>query len=309
MARIVRCAFRLATATNIDDEVARAMTHEALDISSPIGVVAGGGAMPFAVADSLIARGFDPVLFALRGACDPERVKRFRHHWIAVGQLGRAVRLFRSENCRDIVFIGSLVRPAFSEVRLDWATVLELGRVLTAFRGGDDHLLSRVGGIFERHGFRLVGIKDVAPDLLMPEGCLTRAVPDENAAADIAKGRQLLDVLSPYDIGQAVIVIDGHVVGIEDIEGTDGLLARVARLRGEGRVRAKTSRGVLVKVPKTNQDLRFDLPTMGPRTVAGAAAAGLAGIAIAAGNTLVAEPQATIEAADAAGLFVTGLPA
>ena len=265
--------------------------------------------MPFAVADSLIARGFDPVLFALRGACDPERVKRFRHHWIAVGQLGRAVRLFRSENCRDIVFIGSLVRPAFSEVRLDWATVLEIGRVLTAFRGGDDHLLSRVGGIFERYGFRLVGIKDVAPDLLMPEGCLTRAVPDGDAAADIAKGRQLLHALSPYDIGQAVIVIDGHVVGIEDIEGTDGLLARVARLRGEGRVRAKASRGVLVKAPKTNQDLRFDLPTMGPRTVAGAAAAGLAGIAIAAGNTLVAEPQATIEAADAAGLFVTGLPA
>ena len=285
------------------------MTNEALDISSPIGLVAGGGTMPFAVADSLIARGFDPVLFALRGACDPERVKRFRHHWIAVGQLGRAVRLFRSENCRDIVFIGSLVRPAFSEVRLDWATILEIGRVLTAFRGGDDHLLSRVGDIFERHGFRLVGIKDVAPDLLMPEGCLTRAVPDKDAAADIAKGRQLLHALSPYDIGQAVIVIDDHVVGIEDIEGTDGLLARVARLRSEGRVRAKIGRGVLVKAPKTNQDLRFDLPTMGPRTVTGATAAGLAGIAIAAGNTLLAEPQAMIEAADAAGLFVTGVPA
>ena len=242
------------------------MTNEALDISSPIGLVAGGGTMPFAVADSLIARGFDPVLFALRGACDPERVKRFRHHWIAVGQLGRAVRLFRSENCRDIVFIGSLVRPAFSEVRLDWATILEIGRVLTAFRGGDDHLLSRVGDIFERHGFRLVGIKDVAPDLLMPEGCLTRAVPDKDAAADIAKGRQLLHALSPYDIGQAVIVIDDHVVGIEDIEGTDGLLARVARLRNEGRIRAKAARGVLVKAPKSGQDLRFDLPTLGPRT-------------------------------------------
>jgi DUF1009 family protein len=309
MARIGRCAFRLTATADRDDGIARAMTNAALDISSPIGVVAGGGTMPFAVADSLIARGFDPVLFPLRGACDPEQVKRFRHHWLAVGQLGRAVRLFRSENCRDIVFIGSLVRPAFSEVRLDWATILEIGRVLTAFRGGDDHLLSKVGDIFERHGVRLLGIKDVAPDLLMPEGSLTRAVPDKDAAADIAKGRQLLHALSPYDIGQAVIVIDGHVVGIEDIEGTDGLLARVARLRGEGRVRAKASRGVLVKAPKTNQDLRFDLPTMGPRTVAGAAAAGLAGIAIAAGNTLLAEPQATIEAADAAGLFVTGLPA
>jgi DUF1009 family protein len=99
------------------------------------------------------------------------------------------------------------------------------------------------------------------------------------------------------------------VVAVEDIEGTDGLLARVARLRGEGRIRARTGRGVLVKAPKNTQDLRFDLPTIGPRTIEGAAAAGLAGIAIAAGNTIVAEPQAMIEAADAARLFVTGLPA
>jgi UDP-2,3-diacylglucosamine hydrolase len=284
------------------------MTSKALEISSPIGVVAGGGAMPFAVADSLIARGINPVLFALRGACDPVRVERFRHHWISVGQYGRAVSLFRAENCRDLLFIGSLVRPGLSEIRLDWGTLRILGRVLAAFRGGDDHLLSGIGGILEQDGFRMVGIRDVAPDLLMPEGCLTRAAPDETTTADIARGREVLRALSPYDIGQAAVVIDGHVVGVEDIEGTDGLLARVARLRADGRIRAKASRGVLVKAPKSGQDLRFDLPTMGPRTVEGAAAAKLAGIAIVAGNTLVVEPQAMIAAADAAGIFVTGLP-
>jgi hypothetical protein len=119
----------------------------------------------------------------------------------------------------------------------------------------------------------------------------------------------VLLALSPYDVGQAVVVIDGHVVGVEDIEGTDGLLARVARLRGEGRIRAKSRRGVLVKAPKRGQDLRFDLPAIGERTVQGAASAGLAGIAISAGNAVVAEPQAMIASADAAGLFVTGLPA
>jgi DUF1009 family protein len=155
----------------------------------------------------------------------------------------------------------------------------------------------------------MVGIKDVAPDLLMPEGCLTLKSPDQHATADIVKGRDVLRALSPFDIGQATVVIDGHVVGVEDIEGTDGLLARVARLRAEGRIRAGTARGVLVKAPKSGQDLRFDLPTMGPRTVEGAAAAKLAGIAIVAGNTIVVEPQAVIEAADAARLFVTGLSA
>jgi hypothetical protein len=255
------------------------------------------------------ARGVQPVLFALKGACDPEAVARFRHHWISVGQVGRAIKLFRAENCRDLVFIGTLVRPALSEVRLDWGTVRVLGRVWAAFRGGDDHLLSGIGRILEQDGFRMVGIKDVAPDLLMPEGCLTRTAPDPNAAGDIARGREVLAALSPFDIGQAAVVIDGHVVGVEDIEGTDGLLARVARLRKEGRIRAKAMRGVLVKAPKRGQDLRFDLPTIGSRTIEGAAAAGLAGIAIIAGNTIVADPQAMIEAADAAGLFVTGLSA
>jgi DUF1009 family protein len=287
----------------------RTMTSEALKISSPVGLIAAGGAMPFAVADSLIARGIDPVLFALKGACDSVSVQRFRHHWIFLGQLGTAEKLFRAENCRDLVFIGTLVRPALSEIRLDWSTLRVLRRVWAAFRGGDDHLLSGIGRILEQDGFRMVGIKDVAPDLLMPAGCITREAPDENAGADIARGREVLRALSPFDIGQAAIVIDGHVVGVEDIEGTDGLLARVARLRAEGRIRAKAARGVLVKAPKSGQDLRFDLPTMGPRTVEGAAAAQLAGIAVVAGNTIVVEPQAMIEAADAAGLFVTGVPA
>src|ERR1700744_276467 len=197
------------------------VTSQGLEISSPVGLVAGGGAMPFAVADSLIARGITPVLFALRGACDPVRVERFRHHWISVGQLGRATKLFRSENCRDLVFIGTLVRPALSEIRLDWGTLRVLGRVLTASGGGDDPLLSGIGGILEQDGFRMVGIKDVAPDLLMPEGLLTRVAPDAAAGADIARGREVLSALGPFDVGQGVAVIDGHVVAVEDIEGTD----------------------------------------------------------------------------------------
>jgi UDP-2,3-diacylglucosamine hydrolase len=285
------------------------MAAPAPDISSPVGLIAAGGAMPFAVADSLITRGNEPVLFAIRGACDAARVERFRHHWISVGQIGRVTGLLRAEGCRDVIFIGSLVRPALSEIRLDWGTLRALGQIWASFRGGDDHLLSGIGRILERQGFRMVGIKDLAPDLLMPEGSLTRAAPDQRAQADIARAREVLQALSPFDIGQAVVVIDGHVVAVEDIEGTDGLLARIARLREQGRIRAATGRGVLVKAPKAGQDLRYDLPTVGPRTVEGAAKAGLAGLAVVAGNTLVADPQAMIVAADAAGLFVTGVTA
>ena len=173
------------------------MTSAASDISSPVGVIAGGGAMPFAVAESLSQRGIAPVLFALRGACDPARVERFRHHWISVGQLGRATKLFRSEGCRDLIFIGTLLRPALSEIRLDWGTIRVLGRVWAAFRGGDDHLLSGIGRILEQDGFRMVGIRDVAPDILMPEGSIARATPDSAAALISPRGGRCSARLGP----------------------------------------------------------------------------------------------------------------
>ncbi len=285
------------------------MAALAPELTSPVGLIAGGGVLPFAVADSLAARGVASVLFALRGACDAQKVERFRHHWISVGQFGHLTKLLRAERCRDLVFIGTLTRPALSEIRLDWGTLRVARQVWASFRGGDDHLLSGIGRILEQDGFRMVGIRDVAPDLLMPAGCLTRAAPDAKAEIDIAKGRDVLRALGPFDIGQAVVVIDGHAVGVEDIEGTDGLLARIARLRAQGRIRAALKRGVLVKAPKSGQDLRFDLPTIGSRTIDGAREAGLAGIAVAAGATQIVDPQAVIATADAAGLFVTGIPA
>jgi hypothetical protein len=285
------------------------MAAPAPDIASPVGLIAGGGALPFAVADSLAARGVASVLFALRGVCDAREVERFRHHWISAGQFGRAMKLLRAEGCRDLVFIGTLTRPALSELRFDWATLRVMRQLWAAYRGGDDHLLSGIGRIFEQGGFRMVGIRDVAPDLLMPAGCLTRAAPDAQGEADIASGLGVLRALSPFDVGQAVVVIDGHVVGVEDIGGTDGLLGRIAQLRAQGRLRAAARRGVLVKAPKSGQDQRFDLPTIGVRTVDGAREAGLAGIAVAAGATQIVDPQAVIAAADAAGLFVTGVTA
>jgi UDP-2,3-diacylglucosamine hydrolase len=279
----------------------------ASQISSPIGLIAGGGVLPFAVADSLQARGVTPILFALKGSCDAARVAHYRHHWLALGTVGRLLRLLRDEQCRDLMFIGALVRPSLSDLRLDWGAIKVLPTVIAAFRGGDDHLLTGIGRIFERQGIRLLGLKDVAPDLLMPEGCMTRARPDAAIEADIAKGRAVLAALSPFDIGQGCVVIDGHVVAVEDTGGTDGLLRRVEQLRCERRVRAKPGRGVLVKAPKSGQDLRFDLPALGPKTVEGLIAAQIAGVAVVAGHTVVAEPQAMVDAADRARLFVVGL--
>jgi hypothetical protein len=273
----------------------------------PLAIVCGGGALPFAVADAVLQRGRGVVLFPIRGWVDPQAVEAYQHRFIELGQLGRFCRLAVQAGCRDIVMIGTMSRPAPRQIRLDWQTIRELPRILALFRGGDDHLLSGLGRILEDHGFRLVGAHEVAPEVLMPQGAIGRRMPGERDRADIARGVAVLAAMGPFDIGQAAVVADGHVLALEAIEGTDHMLERIAALRAEGRVRNPRGTGVLVKAPKPAQDRRFDLPAIGPQTVAGAARAGLAGIAVTAGAAIIAEAGKVATAADAAGLFVTGL--
>jgi DUF1009 family protein len=272
----------------------------------PLAVICGGGSLPYAVA-AAAARSRRVVLFPLHGWADPERVTEFPHHWIALGQFGRFSRLAKSEGCRDVVWIGSLVRPAIRQIRLDVTTLLLLPRIMRAFRGGDNHLLSSVGRIFEDHGFRMLGAHQVVPSLLVPEGALSRFKPDERQRADIVRGLAILDGIGRFDIGQAVVVADQHCLAVEGAEGTDGLLARIAEMRKSGRIRAGPGTGVLVKAPKPQQDRRFDLPVIGPQTVEGAARAGLAGIAVVAGSAMVAEADRLAALADRTGLFVVGV--
>lgn len=279
------------------------------DHKGPVGLIAGGGVLPFALADSLLAQGRTPIFIGLKGFCDAQRIANYRHHWFSIGQFGSIMTTLRQEGCSDITFIGNLVRPAFRDLRFDWLAVRILPRILKGLRGGDNHILSATASVFEDGGFRVLGVRDLAPDLLMPSGCLTGIQPDVASLSDAAKGQEVLQTISPFDVGQAVVVIDGHVVSIEDIAGTDALLARIKDLRESGRLRAKSGRGVLVKAPKRGQDLRLDLPALGPQTIQGVAEAGLAGIAVVAGHSVVAEPQAMVEAADSAGIFVVGLDA
>ena len=276
---------------------------------SPLAMICGGGSLPLAVADFVASRGRKVVLFAIRGAAESTAVDRFPHHWIYIGQIGKFLRLARAAGCRDLVFIGALVRPSIWQVHPDPKGLTFLFKVLAAMRGGDNHLLSGMGKIFEREGFRLLGAHEVAPEILVPEGTLGLAQASERDRADIALGLDFLRATGPFDVGQAVVVAGKHVLAVEAAEGTDQLLARVAELRANGRVRAPAGSGVLVKAPKQGQDLRYDMPSIGPLTIEGAARAGLAGIAVVAGSTIIAEPAELVAAADRAKIFVVGTPA
>lgn len=276
---------------------------------TPLALICGGGSLPLAVADSVKARGRAVVLFPLHGAANPADYERWPQHWLYFGQGGKFERIAREAGCRDVVFIGSVVRPALWQIRPDWRTLALMPRVIAAYRGGDDHLLSGIGKLFEEHGFRLLGAHEVAPEILIPEGVLGHVQPTERDRADIALGLDYLRSSGSFDIGQAVAVADKHVLAVEAAEGTDEMIARVAQMRASGRLRAPVGTGVVVKAPKQGQDRRFDLPSIGPRTVESVARAGLAGIAVIAGSTIIAEPGKLITAADRAKIFVAGVPA
>jgi len=214
----------------------------------PLALVCGGGTLPLAVADHVAARGRRVLLFPLHGAADPKDYAGREHTWVHVGQFGTMARIARARGCREIVLIGSLVRPSLWSMRPDWLTLKMLPRVAAAFRGGDNHLLSHVAKLVEEQGFVLRGAHEVAPEILAPRGPLGRLRPSADDEADIALALDYLATAGRFDIGQAAVVVNRHIVAVEAAEGTDGMLARVAELRAMGRIRAP--KGVLVKAPK-----------------------------------------------------------
>jgi DUF1009 family protein len=269
-------------------------------VTSPLGLIAGGGELPRLIIADCTARGRSVFVVAIAGQTPEETVRDVPHLRVELGQAGRIIEALRGSGARDVVMAGALRRPSFSELRPDWRGAKMLARgVLNA--GGDDALLKLVTHELEGEGFRVIGAQDVVADLLAPPGDWTRVTPDASALDDVARGLEVASTLGTLDVGQSVVVQQGIVLGIEAAEGTDALLARCAALRREG------PGGVLVKIAKPMQERRADLPTIGAETLARAHDAGLRGIAVEAGATLVIGRALMIEAADAAGLFLRGI--
>ena len=274
---------------------------------SPLAIICGGGSLPFAVADAARRAGWTVILFAIEGWADTAAVARYQHHWVGLGQFGRFRRLARAAGCREVVCIGTVLRPSVSTLRPDWATVRLLPRLYRLFRGGDDHLLSGLGRIFEEHGFHLLGAHEIAPDILVPAGALGRREPSERDREDIARGFALIAAMGPFDVGQAAVIAERRVLAVEAAEGTDAMLERIRELRRLGRIRSPAGVGVLVKAPKPEQDRRLDLPSIGPTTIERTVAAGLGGVAVRAGEVIIVQPVTVAAAADQAGIFVVGV--
>lgn len=270
---------------------------------SALGIIAGGGQVPLIVARAALAAGRRVTVLAIAGEAD-EAVEGLPHHWLHWGEIGRLFDLLGREKVGDIVICGSVNRPDFSAVRVDLGTILSLPKILSLMVGGDDTVLKNVVRFLEDRHFRVLGAHEIAPQLLAGESFRGRVRPRSEDLVDVEAGIRAARTLGPLDIGQAVVAIGGRVVAVEGIEGTDEMIARVADLRRRGRIKASIRSGILVKAAKPQQDLRVDMPTIGPRTIEAAAAAGLAGVVVEVGRMMVVEEAATIRAADEARLFI-----
>lgn len=264
-----------------------------------LGLLAGGGPFPVRVADSAIRSGHEVFVVCLRGFCDPEDFARFPHDVVRIGAGGAIIQRLKDEGVTHVVLAGKVKRPSMMSLLPDVWMAKAMARVGVAILSGDDALFRAVVQVLGEEGFEVVSPQSLIEDSTAAEaGLLAGGEPDSMARADILRGIETLRCLAPMDVGQAVVVQQGMVLGIEAVEGTDALIVRAGELRREG------PGGVLVKLAKTDQEMRVDAPVIGPMTVAGAKSAGLRGIAIEAGRTILAERAATLEAAGAAGLFV-----
>lgn len=281
---------------------------DAATLRGPLAIIAGGGDYPPELARIVAGRGERLFVAALDGAADPTAFGQVDIASYRLGQLGRLLEDLKRREVSDLVLIGSLPRPSFGALRPEASTLKYLPHFARAFKGGDDHLLRGVVSFFEAQGFRVHGPAEIAPGLTAAQGPLgrKRATPAQHEL--IARGFALLSALSPFDVGQAAIMADHRVIAIEAAEGTDATIARVADLIASGRLKLGKGDGVLVKAPKETQDLRVDMPAIGPETLRRAAEAGLAGIALKAGRVLIGDNARLGRLADQLGLFVEGVP-
>jgi len=263
-----------------------------------LGIIAGGGALPPLLIAACAAEGRLHFVIGLSGFADPASLTA--DAWLRIGEVGKAFSALSDAGVKDVVMAGTVRRPAISEIVPDLKTAGFLARI--AGRSlGDDGLLSAAIAEIERQGFKVVGADSILENLLAPAGVMGRVEPDAEAKVDIARGVEAARIIGAADVGQAVVVQRGIVLGVEAAEGTDALIARCTALKLEG------PGGVLVKTKKPQQERRADLPTVGVATVRNAKAAGLRGIAVEAGHTLMIDRAQIVAAADEAGLFVVGV--
>lgn len=265
-----------------------------------LGILAGGGKLPHRLIAACDKKGIDTFVIGFDGQTDPKLMEGRHHFWGRIGAASQIVKTLKTHDIKDLVLIGSVRRPAITELKPDLKTASFFARIgMRAM--GDNDLLVCVREELERDGFTLHAIQDFVDDLLAPAGLLGRVKPSKKLGKDISHGIKVCQAIGRLDIGQSVIIQDGVILGVEGIEGTDALIRRCKDLKRKG------GGGILIKLCKPMQDKSLDLPTIGPDTVQTCIDSGLDGIVIHAGQSLLLDEQRVVSLADTHKLFIMGV--
>lgn len=272
-----------------------------------IGVIAGGGALPKHVVKAAQSDGYEVTVIALKGFADLADYAVAKAFGIA--EFGKMTKALKKAKATHICFAGIVKRPDFKSLKPDLKAMFHMGGAIKAAKEGDDALMRYLLGLFEKEGFEVIAPQDVCQSLLLPEGILGTVPLTEQHKSDAQKACEIASAIGALDIGQGAVICDGVALAVEAQEGTDAMLRRIVELPAEIRGSAIERKGVLAKMVKPTQETRVDLPTIGPATIEHAAAAGLAGIVAEGGRAFIIDRDEVVALADAAGLFIAGLPA
>lgn len=259
-------------------------------------MIAGNGKFPFLVLEGARSRGIDMAVIAIREEASPELERAAsRVHWVSLGELSRTIELLHAEGVKQAVMAGQVKHnKIFSSIRPDW----KLAKLLLSLpRKNTDSLIGAVAKLLEDEGIQLVDSTVFLAPLLPEAGVLTRRAPEEEEAADIAYGRGVAQRLAELDLGQTVVIRERACVAIEAMEGTDETIERAARLTNGKRL-------VVVKVSKPGQDMRFDVPVAGLRTIEVMKRWNATALAVDAGRTLLLDRDKMLAAADESGIAI-----
>jgi len=271
-----------------------------------IGLIAGGGSLPDYVHHAALEAGSLGTVIALDPFVPESKFPKADR--LRLGQFGKMLRRLKKANCTHICFAGIVKRPDFKRLKPDLKAMRHLAGTIRAAGQGDDALMRHVLGLFEQEGFEIIPPQDVCADLMLTEGVIGDVSMTEMHRDDALQACKVAAAIGELDIGQGAVVARGVTLAVEAQEGTDAMLARILDLPAELRGQPENRVGVLAKLIKPRQDIRVDLPTLGPDTVRHAAKAGLAGIVAEAGGAFIIDRAETIRLADEEGLFIAGLP-
>ncbi len=264
-----------------------------------IGLIAGNGRLPFLFAAAAREKGLEVVVVAHRGEVDPTLAAEVASFtWVRLGQVDGILRAFRDAGVTRAAMAGGIGRVrAFTEARPDLGALRILSRLRSV---RDDALLRAVADYFESHGVTIIAPTDFLAQALCPEGLLAGPRLDPIQEKDVALGREVATLLGQADVGQTVVVRQGHVLALEAVEGTDEAIRRGAKYGGGG--------AVVVKRCKPGQDLRFDLPAVGPRTLDVMKEVGAQVLALEVGKTVLLDAPELLRKADALSISLVGVP-